>query len=245
MLINASPDLAQQLGSYFNVSKSRIRASPFAEVFLTNADLDHSLGLLLLREGPHLQVTAPSGVCDTLARFLRFDDILNSACGVTWREPSAEWQPSALPELQYRAIPIPHAVAPRFAPHCIGHHGVGYLVRHGAAGKVAGFFPDVGELNDSMLGVLGECHTVFFDGTFWTDDELVQPGISQRTAKQMGHIPVNESTKKLAPLIANGTHIFFLHINNTNPILNPRSRERLEIETVGLRVAEDGMRLIL
>ena len=212
---------------------------------MTNADLDHSLGLLLLREGPRLRVTAPSGVCDTLARFLRFDDILNSACGVNWVELRAEWQPSALPELQYRAVPIPHAVAPRFAPQSSGNHGVGYLVRQGEAGKVAGFFPDVGELDDSILKVLGECHTVFFDGTFWADDELVQLGISERTARQMGHVPVQESTQKLAPLMANGTHIFYLHINNTNPILNPKSRERLEIEAAGLRVAEDGMRLIL
>ncbi len=110
---------------------------------------------------------------------------------------------------------------------------------------MAGFFPDVAVLDEPLLEILRGCRIVFFDGTFWDEDELARLGIGERTAAQMGHVPVFESRKKLAPLAAAGVQIFYLHINNTNPMLRPEAPERLELNMARLRLAEDGMRLTL
>ena len=86
-LINASPDVTTQIGRYLRAGqKPAMRASPLAEIFITNADLDHSLGLFLLREGGSLRVTAPAGARQALVEGLRMGDVLNSFCGVEWMD---------------------------------------------------------------------------------------------------------------------------------------------------------------
>jgi pyrroloquinoline quinone biosynthesis protein B len=220
-----------------------LRGSPLEEIFLTNADLDHALGLLLLREGEPLQVTAPEGVRETLGGFLRFDKILKSGCGIEWKAPGQGWNPCRLAGLEFQAVPFPKSAPPRFAGGIGGDHGTGYLFRQQNQSPVVGFFPDVQEIDDALFSALESCSVIFFDGTFWLETELQSPGFGERTAREMGHIPVSESMQRLSPLIERGIEIFYLHINNTNPILDPQSEERRILESAGFRLAEDGMRL--
>jgi len=101
-------------------------------------------------------------------------------------------------------------------------------------------------LDDDLLAVLAACDAVFFDGTFWRDDELDHLGISSRTAREMGHVPISGKDGSLAALAQlRRTACAYLHINNTNPILDPASPERRDLEAAGLRVAEDGLTLDL
>ncbi len=225
-------------------AKPALRGSPLRDIFLTNADLDHTLGLLLLREGGLLRVTVPEGARQALCNGVRMDAVLNSFCGIEWIEAVTGWRD--LGPLQVRAVPLAGSAAPRYAPEASGVHSVGYLFRDSGSGKVAGIFPDVPALDDNLLAVLAACDAVFFDGTFWRDDELDHLGISSRTAREMGHVPISGAGGSLAALAQlRRPACLYLHINNTNPILDPASPERREVEAAGLRVAEDGMILEL
>ncbi len=172
------------------------------------------------------------------------DAVLHSFCGIEWIEATTGWRD--LGPLQVRAVPLAGSAAPRYAPDASGIHSVGYVFRDTRSGKLAGIFPDVPSLDDDLLAVLATCDAVFFDGTFWRDHELDHLGISSRTAREMGHVPISGKNGSLAALAQlRRPACVYLHINNTNPILDPHSPERRELEGVGLRVAEDGMKLEL
>jgi len=241
-LVNASPDVSAQIERYLrSKSGNAVRSSPLDEIFLTNADLDHSLGLLLLREGGKLRVTAPSGARDALTKGLKMDAVLNAFCGAEWQEAPAGWR-NLNGNIQVQAVPLATSSAPRYAPDAEGAHVVGYLFRDVRTQKQAAIFPDVAALDDSLLAVLAACDLVLFDGTFWREDELARLGISSRTAHDMGHLPISGPGGSLVALAKLSRPAgVYLHINNTNPILAANSPERREIEAAGLRVAEDGM----
>ena len=107
--------------------------------------------------------------------------------------------------------------------------------------------PGCGGLDDVLLARLGSAEqVVLFDGTFWSDDELIRLGISDRTARQMDHLPISGpggSLERLAALPS--PKRVYTHINNTNPILVEDSPERAEVERHGLVVGADGMHFSL
>jgi pyrroloquinoline quinone biosynthesis protein B len=245
-LINASPDVTTQIARYLRAElKPAMRSSPVAEIFITNADLDHSLGVFLLREGERLRITAPEGARQALIEGLRMGDVLDSFCGVEWMGAAETWRDLGA-SLQVRAVPLRDATAPRYAGRAGGVHAVGYLFRDGETGKQAGMFPDVPTLTKELLAIFAECDALFVDGTFWRDDELQQLSVSPRTARDMGHVPILGEGGSLEPLAALGLPLCaYLHINNTNPVLDRDSVERRAVEAAGLRVAEDGMTIKL
>jgi pyrroloquinoline quinone biosynthesis protein B len=135
---------------------------------------------------------------------------------------------------------------PRFASADHPGHTVGLLIRDEATGGACAFVPGCGGLDDHLLGLLGQAELVLFDGTFWTDDELIALGIGERTAREMDHLPVSGrdgSLERLASLTSK--HRIYTHINNTNPMLVEDSPERLLVERRGLVVGTDGMRFTL
>src|SRR5262249_26484410 len=104
--------------------------------------------------------------------------------------------------------------------------------------------PSVGEINDELRSAIDKSEVIFFDGTFWTNDELssIRPGA--RTARAMNHLPISDGTLDLLRQ-ALGRRKFYTHINNTNPILTPGSPERLTVEQAGVEIATDGLEIIL
>jgi pyrroloquinoline quinone biosynthesis protein B len=100
------------------------------------------------------------------------------------------------------------------------------------------YMPAVPQLGDQLLQQLDTCDVLLFDGTFWSDDELIRVQGSGQTARQMGHVPVEETLVKLAEL--RRPRKIFLHINNTNPMLNEASTEYRQVRRAGWEVAEDG-----
>lgn len=246
-LVNASPDVTRQIERHLRPGmETALRSSPIEEIFVTNADLDHSLGLLLLREGGRLRVTAPDGARQALSSGLNMEAVLGAFCGLDWIDAAEAWRDLGASGVQVRAVPLAGSEPPRYAAEVKGTHAVGYLFRDARTQKQAVIFPDVPCLTDDLLAVLAECDAVFFDGTFWCGDELKSIGISSRTARDMGHVPISGDRGSLGPLAALRLPVCaYLHINNTNPILNPDSAQRREVETRGLVVAWDGMRLDL
>jgi pyrroloquinoline quinone biosynthesis protein B len=228
-LINSSPDLTWQIESTPQLKPRRDspRNTPIAGVLLTNADIDHALGLLLLRqqETP-LIVYAAEEMRKALAWI---DRVLSRFCGIEWRKISADFQ-SLSGGLAFRAIELPGSVAFQF--------------RDDTSGATALFAPNVGELTEELRNAVYASGVVLFDGTFWTDGELgvVRPGA--RTAREMNHLPISDGSLDLLRQSPARRKIY-THINNTNPILMPGTRERAQVEQAGIEIARDGLEITL
>ncbi|MGC3988574.1 MAG: pyrroloquinoline quinone biosynthesis protein PqqB [Chthoniobacteraceae bacterium] len=248
-LINASPDLRSQFEAFpgLHPIAGKARSNPFEAVLLTNADLDHTLGLLLLREGEPLHIHAAPEVRETLADALGFQTILNAFCGVQWHPlPFAEWtglpcrdgQPSGL---LYRAIALRSAPAAFRSQADTGNEmTTAFLFKDERTGGTLLLAPDVFEIAPPLARAMETADAILFDGTFWSEDELGGVKSSARPASRMGHLPIRDGS--LAALEkCPARHRVYLHINNTNPILQPDCPERHTVEKAGLVVGLDGM----
>jgi len=262
-LAGASPDLAFQIETspelHPRAFRKASRDSPIAGVVLGSADLDHVLGLLLLRELQPLRLyAAPS-----ILRILREE---NSMFGMLNRvEPQVVWTPMAKDTDQDGDAPFPllcptgEASGLRCAVHYLSgrypkyvRSGAGNLADNEAtaalffesrSGARVAYIPAVGSLSDALLEKIRDSALLLFDGTFWSDDELQRVQGSGETAHQMGHIPIEESLQLLENVKVGRK--MFIHLNNTNPILNETSPEHRAVREAGWEVAEDNWQLEL
>jgi len=228
-LINASPDLTRQIESMPRLQPrlDSPRNSPIAGVFLTNADIDHALGLLLLREQEIPLVVYAAD--DTRAALARIDDVLGRFCGIEWHKTGPEFQ-ALSGTVAFRAIELPRSVAFQF--------------RDDSSGATALFAPSVGELTDELRNAVHESDVVLFDGTFWSDGELGAIRRGARTARQMNHLPISDGSLEFLRQSPARRKIY-THINNTNPILMPSSRERAHVKQSGIEIARDGTEIVI
>lgn len=255
-LINASPDIRAQIESCAALHPYQTRSSPIHTIILTNGDLDHCLGLLMLRENHRLVLYATDSVRrgftegNVLYRTLqRFAD------QVTWRtlkldveEPllHADGKPSGL---TVTAVAVPgklpihlEGLVSSLEPDI----NVGLRFRQSTDGGVFAYFPAVGRITASVLNALEEADCVMFDGTFWSSDELSAPGYLEKSAEELAHCPVGGSEGSLATLSeVTARRRVFIHINNTNPMLRDDSYERHLVEAAGWEVAWDGMGILV
>jgi pyrroloquinoline quinone biosynthesis protein B len=247
-LVNASPDIRAQIGSFPGLhpyGASR-RNTPIEGILLTNADLDHVAGILLLREGDPLHLHTSPPVRDSLTNELGFTGLLESYCGVVWHDvPIHRWAPLTLRQgtpsgLSYQAIPLP-SPAPIFAPNTPREEQtVAFLIKDEQTGGTILVAPDVFEITPQLAAAMQSASAVMFDGTFWSEDELGTVKDRARAASAMGHFKIqNGSLDVLAACPAR--HRIYLHINNTNPILRPGSPERATVEKAGIAIGHDGM----
>jgi pyrroloquinoline quinone biosynthesis protein B len=228
-LINASPDLPRQIEHTARLQPRRnaSRNTPIAGVLLTNADIDHALGLLLLRQQEKALVVYAAD--ETRAALAWLDRILVRFCGIEWRKISSDFQ-GLSGSISFRAIELPHSVAFQFLD--------------GATGQLALVAPAVSELTRELYEASANSDLILFDGTFWSEDELagVRPGA--RSAREMNHLPIRGGSLDLLRQSPARRKIY-THINNTNPILMPGSREAAELERTGIEVARDGLEIVL
>lgn len=250
-LLNASPDLLTQIQRFapLQAHTEPIRNTPIQGIFLTNADLDHTLGLSLLREGNPLTIYGTQRVCAALTDGIGLLPMLERYCGVDWREASFEntelcnrlGKPRGL---RVQAFNIPGS-APKYHKAAIQRaHGdsVGYTITDALTGGCLVFAPDVSIIEAEHGRMYERADVLLFDGTFWSEDEMQSAGTGTTRAAQMGHLPISGSNGSLAVLKElRAKHRVYMHINNTNPILIEDSAERREVEECGIKVGEDGM----
>jgi pyrroloquinoline quinone biosynthesis protein B len=249
-LLAASPDLRAQIEATPELHpRDGVRQSPIAGVLLANADLDHVLGLLLLRELQPLRIHATSSV----RRILHED---NSMFGMLQRiSNQAVWTDFALETqfnlcnaqgedsgLRCRAWSLSahypaYVTAERQSQLSPGEASLGFFINSISGARLA-YMPAVPQVDDALLTEFDACDVLLFDGTFWSDDELIRVQGSGQTARQMGHIPVQSVLDKLARL--RRPRKIFLHINNTNPMLDEASVEYRQVRDAGWEIAEDG-----
>jgi len=249
-LLNASPDLPAQIQAFPPLLPDGVRRGTAVEgILLTSADLDCTLGLLLLREGERLTVHAPAAVRQAVNVGLRIDRVLACYCGVEWRLPPAEPAPlldrrSEPTGIRYAAFPVP-GQPPRY--HTAGEGGgVGYRLEDEGSGARLVFLPGVAEWTESIQAQVQDCDALLLDGTFWAEDEMQRLDVGSRTASAMGHLPVGGPHGSLMRIAAlRIPHRIYVHVNNTNPLLIEDSAERRAVEAVGAMVGWDGLELSL
>jgi pyrroloquinoline quinone biosynthesis protein B len=246
-LVNASPDARQQLEALVP-EVDGVRAPPVAAVLLTDAEIDHTAGLLLLREAQApVRVLGDRGVELALRRGYPVLEILERYCGAEWRT----LEPGQVSQLEGSSLTVEPFETGGDAPRYLDGSGVeleasGFVFRDGASGGVVTYAPGLARLDDNVLGRLAASDVVLVDGTFWRDDELARLGISTRSARDMGHLPLSGPDGTLAALERlDRPRKVLVHINNTNPILLEDSPEREAVRGAGVEVAYDGLEIEL
>lgn len=254
-LLNCSPEIRSQIESFVGLHPKAPRHSPVDAIVVTNGDLDHTLGLLSLRESHPLVIYATERV---RAGFTE-DNVLYRTLErfpgqVTWRllEPGRE-VPLAGADGRPRGLLIEAVAVPGKQPIHLEHRGsgdlrdnIGLKIREAATGKRLAYFPAAGGLTADIRAALAEADCVFFDGTFWSSDELPARGLGTKRAEDMAHLPVGGGGGSLAVLRGlTAARRIYIHINNTNPLLGDDSTERKEAEAAGWEIAFDGMEVTL
>jgi pyrroloquinoline quinone biosynthesis protein B len=247
-LLNASPDIHAQIESFPALHPRSApdggRVVPLQGVLLTDAELDHTLGLLLLREGRGLEVHATAAARDTLCGGTSLLQTLEAYCPVKW-EPVVPGRDVPLGDgLSYRAFDVPTTKRARFGSGEAEGRVVGYRLTDERTGGALVYLPAVQELTAPVYGQLAGCSCLLVDGTCWHDDELIRLGVAGKTAREMGHLPISGpsgSLEQLSPLPVDRK--VYIHINNTNPILLDDAPERRTLEQHGMEVAMDGLEL--
>lgn len=250
-LLNASPDLPRQIESFPKLQPARrSRETPIAAFVLTSGDLDHILGLILLRESQPLRVYATRSIRKLLIENNIIFGMVRDQ--IAWDEivPGRQFELSSVDGassgIQCRPFPLsgnyPYYVGRELASSLVSPEALVALeldsLRPG--GKLV-YMPAAPGVENSWLEILANCDVLLFDGTFWSDDELIQVRSGSRTACQMGHIPISGpggSLERLASL--KRPRKIFIHVNNTNPILDEDSPEYRRVLDSGWEVARDG-----
>ena len=255
-LLNASPDVRAQIESFPPLHARRLRDSPIQGILLTNGDLDHTLGLLCLRESQPLVVYATETVRRGFVESNVLYRTLQRFSGqVSWRtlRAGAEvelWKDGGDPSgLSVEAFPVPG----KLPVHLEGlgldpdpRDNVGFRIRERGSRRVLVYLPAVARVTAEVLSAAERADCLFFDGTFWSEDELRELGASEKHASDMAHLPIGGPAGSLASLGGVGAaRRAFLHLNNTNPVLREDSPERAAVERAGWEIAHDGMEIVL
>ncbi|MBO2455368.1 pyrroloquinoline quinone biosynthesis protein PqqB [Actinomadura barringtoniae] len=233
-LVNATPDIGEQVEA-FGLWPTSGRDSPITGVVLTDAELDHTLGIARLREADRIEVTGTGAVRDAVSG--RLGGLLEQYAELKW-----QGFPVVDGDLVIESVPI-SGKRPRYARDArAGPDDVwvsALKITDRSTGGVLVYAPAAGDWPDALQEAIDGADCVIVDGTFWDDDEPRTTGISERTATQMGHLPIAGGTSdRLAEL--RGRRLY-THLNNTNPLVDPGAPQHAALAELGLEVAQDGM----
>ena len=249
ILFNASPDIRAQLEANppLQPKKGR-RDTGIHGIVLADSQIDHTTGLLFLREGCPLRVYCTDMVAQDLSTGFPIFVMLQSWDGgvihTTIPIDGSAFQVIDIEEISITAIPL-DGKAPPYSPHRHDPHvgdNVGYLIEDTRSQASLFYAPGLGQMSSALLNMMGGADCVMVDGTFWSEDEMQRAGVGTKLASDMGHLPQSGDEGMLHWLSKiPGPRKILIHINNTNPILIENSPERKLVEETGVEVAYDGM----
>lgn len=259
-LINASPDLRQQINQtpqlWPDFSQTGLtRGTNIKGIVLTDSQIDHSLGLMIMREGLPMDVYCTDIVYQDLSVSLPIFPVMQHWHGGYRRQAididtlADDGNPHSFTVDNINGIrfyPIPlYSNAPPYSPYRdkpVPGNNIGLKIVDEVSGKAVFYAPGIVESNGDVEAALAEVDCAILDATLWRDDEMIQGGFSQKTGKDMGHISVDGDTGVVSLLERfDLEHKILIHINNTNPILDETSAEYQFLQARDIVVAKDGM----
>ena len=242
-IINASPDIRDQMARTVALHPADLRRSPVKSVLLTNGDIDHVAGLLTLREQQAFNLFATAEIHQIIADnpiFQALNPDFVTRTSIVLDEPF-----ELVTGITARLIAVPGKVplyleGETVQTDVVGEQTVG--VQLDASGKRVFYIPGCATLPIGLKARIEDADLVMFDGTLWQDDEMVRAGLSQKTGQRMGHMSMSGPAGSIAAFegVDVGQKVF-VHMNNTNPVLRPDSAEKALAEQAGWIVAQDGM----
>jgi pyrroloquinoline quinone biosynthesis protein B len=253
LLVNASPDVLQQIKAFPALQPARaLRDTGIAAVLLMDAQIDHTTGLLMLREHRQkLPLYCHPLVREDLSTGNPLFKVLSHYCGIDWHDLHLQtpFDVPGLHGLQFEALPL-ISNAPPYSPHRDKPQpgdNVGLKVRDEQTGKTLFYAPGLGQMEPHVWQAMQSADCVMVDGTLWTDDEMIALGASKKTSRAMGHMPQSGEGGMIEWLDKLPSHVrkILIHINNTNPILDDSSPQRQTLMSHGIEVAFDGMEITL
>ena len=246
IVLNASPDVRNQLAAQPAMYPTELRGTPISAVVLTNGDIDHIAGLLTLREKTAFDLYATQAGLDILRSNSVFRVLDPALVQSQTIELNTGFEP--VPGLQVTPFAVPGKVALFLEGDTVNLEEIGEqtigLMLEGDGRRVA-YVPGCAAIPDWLLARLDGVDLLLFDGTVWNNDEMERTGTGKKTGARMGHVPLNSPHGSLARLNAVNARKIFIHINNTNPILQPDAPERAEVLARGWEIAADGMEIDL
>lgn len=245
MLLNASPDIREQLAAS-GLHPVGLRGSPVSAVVLTNGDIDHIAGLLTLRESTPFHLHATPATLAILEqpvfRVLKPDLVQRLPIGL-----DRSFAP--LDGLQVTAFAVPGKVAlfleqGEVQTDVVGEQTIGLRIEGG--GRRMFYIPGCARVTATLCDMIADADLLLFDGTVWSDDEMAKTGTGAKTGARMGHIAMSGPDGSMSALsdVPIGRRVF-IHVNNTNPVLQPAAPERAMVRAAGWHIAHDGMELAL
>jgi pyrroloquinoline quinone biosynthesis protein B len=247
VLFNASPDILSQFRASPALQPGRaLRDTGIVGVVLMDAQIDHTTGLFMLREGKPLDVWCTPQVHEDLTVGNPIFKVLSHFCTVRWQPvtPGQGFTVPAAPGLRFMPVPL-SSKAPPYSPHRENPHpgdNLGMLIEDMVSGHKVFYAPGFGAMETHLEPFLADADCVLLDGTFWTDSEMIDLGIAPKTGRSIGHLP-QSGAGGMIELLAGypKPRKVLIHINNTNPILDEDSPERAELTRAGIELAYDGM----
>ncbi|MET0069226.1 MAG: pyrroloquinoline quinone biosynthesis protein PqqB [Candidatus Thiodiazotropha sp.] len=253
VLFNASPDIRQQLASFPPLQPARrIRDTAIRAIVLVDAQIDHTTGLLMLREHTEpWDVYCTRAVHDDLTSGYPIFNILSHFRGVNWHEIGTDQARFTIPGIEgitFNAVPL-KSEAPPYSPHrhnTVPGDNIGLRVENLESGKNLFYAPGLGELEPHVIPFMEDADCLLVDGTLWTDNEMIAAGISDKHGKEMGHLDQSGAGGIIEILSGlSKPRKILIHINNTNPILLEDSPQRQALDRAGIEVSCDGMEIEL
>jgi pyrroloquinoline quinone biosynthesis protein B len=252
LLLNCSPDIGAQIESFAPLQPRQSRGTPIAGMLFTDANVDHIGGLATLRQdGAHRFVLRSSAVVREIATkqraFWRFAQAPHRWLDVPFEEACAPAGEDDLAgrELEVRAIPVPGTTPGYDGRRDCAGAVVAYEISEGEGTKRLLFAPVFASIDERFAAAIASADVAFLDGTFFSETELVAQELMPKRASELGHLPLQGPGGSLSALDGAAARIFFTHINNSNPILNPDSPEARVLRDAEFEVAYDGMELRL
>jgi pyrroloquinoline quinone biosynthesis protein B len=253
VLINASPDLRDQINHQPQLwpQDGAKRGTVISSVILTDSQIDHTTGLLTLREGLPLPVYCTDVVYEDLTTSFPLFTMLKHwhggmQRGVIETDDDSEFSPEGAAGLKFQPVVLESNAPPysKYRDNIVDGNNIGLKITDTRTGSVLFYAPGCMQANERVKNLLAQADCVLFDGTLWVDEEMIDNGFSNRLGTQMGHMPVNGPKGAIALLNEYAIkRKVLIHINNTNPVLNEGSKAYQALIDQDIELAYDGMQI--
>lgn len=253
ILINASPDIRQQILAYPELQPNRAsRDTAIVAVVLVDSQIDHASGLLMLREGKKIQLYCSQSVYKDLTSTFPIVTMLESYCGTQYHPilttDKSYFSVPELPAIKFYAITLEGKAPPYsvYRSHPASDNNIALYIVDTKTKKSLFYAPGLAKIDNKIEQWMHKSNYLFLDGTFWDENEMIHKKLSSKKAADMGHIPQSGEHGLIHILEKFPTQRkLLIHINNTNPILNEDSNELKSLSELGIEVAKDGMQFEL